>query len=222
MRIRRGNAAGAARGDSAPQARRPGSISSSTVVEGVGLATNPVETDNLRSPSRRQPLSILVGAWGVVGVALLLGRAAARLAVYAVEPIRTHSLSPAQASIYAAWTALGLYFEGYRAFQKRFCPRVVARALHLGKHPSPLYVALAPLFCMGFFHANRRTKALAWGTTIMIVCFILILRHVPQPWRGIVDGGVVPPLVWGAVAVIVLYGRGLAGARVGSAELPGA
>jgi hypothetical protein len=171
---------------------------------------------------RRDPVGVAVGAWGVLGVAALLGRAAARLSVFAIEPIRTHSLTITQATLYAAWAAVGLYFEGYRAFQKRFCPRVVARALYLGEHRHPLYVAIAPLFCMGFFHANRRTKALAWGTTTMIVCFIVILRHVPQPWRGIVDGGVVPPLLWGAAALIVLYARGLSGAVVGSAELPDA
>jgi hypothetical protein len=179
-----------------------------------------IDGDALTAIHRRRPISILVGAWGVLGVALLLGQAAARLAVYAVEPIREHTLTFAQVGIYAAWTAVGLYFEGYRAFQKRFCPRVAARALHLGEHRRALHVAFAPLFCMGFFHANRRTKAVAWGTAIMILCFIAILRHVPQPWRGIVDGGVVPPLVWGTVAVVVLYVRGIAGADVGSAELP--
>jgi len=166
------------------------------------------------------PVGVVVGAWGVLGVALLLGRAALRLAVYAIEPIRSHSLSPFQVGVYATWGAVGLYFEGYRAFQKRFCPRVAARALHLGQHRRPIHVVFAPLFCMGFFHANRRTKALAWGTTMMILCFILVLRHVPQPWRGIVDGGVVPPLVWGAVAVVALYLRGLGGADLGSPELP--
>jgi hypothetical protein len=183
-------------------------------------APNTVDGNVLASTRRRGLLSILAGAWGVLGVALLLGRAAGRLAVYALEPIREHSLTLTQTGIYVAWAAVGLYFEGYRAFQKRFCPRVAARALHLGEHRRPLHVAFAPLFCMGFFHANRRTKALAWGTTAMILCFIAILRHVPQPWRGIVDGGVVPPLVWGAIAVVVLYGRGIAGAEVGSPELP--
>jgi hypothetical protein len=191
------------------------------VVERVRVDVPNTVDGALGETRRRRPVSVLVGAWGVFGVALLLGRAAARLAVYAVEPIREHSLTPLQMAIYGTWATIGLYFEGYRAFQKRFCPRVAARALHLGEHRNALHVALAPLFCMGFFHANRRTKALAWGTTMMIVCFIAVLRHVPQPWRGIVDGGVVPPLVWGAVAVIVLYVRGLAGADIGSAELPG-
>lgn len=150
----------------------------------------------------------------------MLGRAAARLSVFAMEPLRAHSLTAVQATIYAAWAVVGLYFEGYRAFQKRFCPRVVARALYLGDHRRPIHVALAPLFCMGFFHANHRTKALAWGTTTIIVCFILVLRHVPQPWRGIVDGGVVPPLAWGAAALLVLFVRGLSGVEIGSAELP--
>lgn len=174
----------------------------------------------LATRGRLSPMGLLIGAWGILGVTALLGRAAARLSVYAIEPFQAHSLTTAQGAIYAAWAAAGLYFEGYRAFQKRFCPRVVARALHVAENPRALHVAFAPLFCMGFFYANRRTKVLAWGTTAMIICFILVLRHVPQPWRGIVDGGVVPPLVWGAVALVVLYARGVTGTHIGSPELP--
>jgi len=159
--------------------------------------------------------------WGTLGVAALLVQAILRLAPLALEPIRERSLTATQAILYVTWAVASLYFEGYRAFQLRFCPRVVARALHLSQHPRPLHVALAPLFCMGFFHANRRTLLLAWGTTAMVVGFIVALRHVPQPWRGIVDGGVVIALAHGVVALLVQLGRALGGARLeASAELP--
>lgn len=163
----------------------------------------------------------LVAAWGVLGVVALLGQAMVRLAPLAWKPIVQRMLSPGQVALYATWVVVSLYFEGYRAFQKRFCPRVVARAVHLGNNRRALHVALAPAFCMGFFHANGRTRGLAWGTTTMIIGFIVALRRVPQPWRGLVDGGVVLALLYGAVALVVLFARALLGLRVeGSPELP--
>jgi hypothetical protein len=144
-----------------------------------------------------------------------------RLTPIALQPIVQGGLSGAQATLYAAWVLASLYFEGYRAFQLRFCPRVVARALYLTQSPRPVYVALAPLFCMGFFHANRRTLALAWGTTTMVVFFILTFRHVSQPWRGIVDGGVVAALGYGVIALLASFATSLAtGKASASAELP--
>ncbi|MEN9581413.1 MAG: hypothetical protein RJA70_4422 [Pseudomonadota bacterium] len=114
-------------------------------------------------------------------------------------------LTALQWGLCLSWIALSAYGEGYRAFQLRFAPRVVVRALYLAHHPKPLHVLLAPLFCMGFFHASKRGKILAWGTTLMVLCFILLLRQVPQPWRGIVDGGVVVALLWGSLAIVVFY-----------------
>ena len=167
------------------------------------------------------PRSALIATWGVLGVVLLLSQAVVRLTPLALEPILDHSLGPVSVAAYVAWAAFSLYFEGYRAFQLRFCPRVVARAFHLARHPRPLFVALAPAFCMGFFHANRRTKILAWGTTTMVVCLVLLMRQAPQPLRGIVDGGVVLALVYGTVALLVLFARGFSNpASLASAELP--
>jgi hypothetical protein len=148
-----------------------------------------------------------------MGVAALLIQAVLRLGVLAVEPILARTLSPAQVALYVVWVGISAYFEGYRAFHLRFCPRVVGRALHLARNPRVLHVVLAPLFCMGFFHANRRTLLLAWGTTAMVIGFIVTLRYVPQPWRGIVDGGVVVALSGGVVSLGVLLVRGLRGTR---------
>lgn len=149
---------------------------------------------------------LLIASWGVFGVVLLLSQAIYRLGTLALEAHRM-PLTPAQIGVSTGWVVLNAYAEGYRAFQLRFSPRVVARAWALARQPTPLFVVLAPLFCMAFFHATRRARIIAWSTTAMVLCFIVLLRQVPQPWRGIVDGGVVVALVWGTFAIVVLFLR---------------
>lgn len=102
------------------------------------------------------------------------------------------------------------YAEGYRGFHQAFAPRVVRRADYLRQNPRPLHILLAPIFCMGYIHATRRRKLLSYGLSLMIVCFVLIARMLPQPWRGIVDAGVVTGLAIGIGSIlyfmyIVLY-----------------
>lgn len=94
------------------------------------------------------------------------------------------------------------YTEGYKGFHLGFAPRVVARASYLSHHPRPLHVLLAPVFCMGYIHATRRRKLLSFGLTAMIICFVLLARMLPQPWRGIVDAGVVTGLMLGIASIV--------------------
>ena len=94
------------------------------------------------------------------------------------------------------------YAEGYKGFHLAFAPRVVARARHLANNPRPLHVMLAPLYCMGYIHATRRRKIISFALTTMIICFVLIARILPQPWRGIVDAGVVVGLSIGVVSIL--------------------
>jgi hypothetical protein len=47
----------------------------------------------------------------------------------------------------------------------------------------------------------------------VVLCLIGLLRHVPQPWRGIVDGGVVIALAWGAAAIVVFFLRAVVTGR---------
>ena len=94
------------------------------------------------------------------------------------------------------------YAEGYKGFHKSFAPRVVVRARYLKKHASPGKAALAPLFCMGFIFATRKRMILSISLTLMIIFFIVIVRLLPQPWRGIVDAGVVTGLLLGVTSII--------------------
>ncbi|MCC6214943.1 MAG: hypothetical protein IT376_08750 [Polyangiaceae bacterium] len=168
----------------------------------------------LELPAPR-PLRWVAIVWGVGGVLALLGQAIARLAPLARDAIERHTLSDAQLVALVTWVLFSAYTEGYKGFHKRFSPRVVARALHLARHPRALHVALAPAFCMSWFHASRRGLAVAWGIVFMVAGFVLLLRRVPQPWRGIVDAGVVVGLALGALSVLYWALCAARGAPVG-------
>jgi hypothetical protein len=151
-----------------------------------------------------------IGAlWGITGVFLLLGSAVYRLAHLALAlfaaPLRWyHWLALAASVIFMA------HAEGYRGFQQQFSPRVAARARYLREHPRPLLLLLAPFFCMGYFHATRRRKIISLSLTAGIVVLVLGVRHVPQPWRGIIDAGVVTGLAWGMVSLLCFAVRAFA------------
>lgn len=151
-------------------------------------------------------MQAIVGAlgtiWGLGGVLALLGTAILRLGPIGLEALR----DPFGAT---EWTALAVsllffgYTEGYRAFQLQFAPRVVARAFAIYEQPSWLRVVLAPAFAMGFFGATRKRLIVSYSLSLGIVGLIALVRAVPQPWRGIVDLGVVLALAWGAVSIVV-------------------
>ena len=145
-------------------------------------------------------MRLLGFAWGIGGVLLLLMFAIYRLAPMALALENTtmgvlHWFALAFSIVYMA------YAEGYKGFHRGFAPRVVARASYLRAHPKLLHIILAPLFCMGYIHATSKRKMLSIGLTIMIVCFVMIARLLPQPWRGIVDAGVVVGLAIGVVSI---------------------
>jgi hypothetical protein len=149
--------------------------------------------------------------WGVGGVALLLMQAVFRLTPVALEPLRRGGLGLVEAGTYVAWVVMSLYSEGYRGFQKGFVPRVVARAYFLARSPRPLFVALAPFFCMGLVHARPRRLLTSWLIVLLITAAIAFVRSLPYPWRGIVDGGVVAGLAYGLVSLTVAFVRALSG-----------
>ena len=163
----------------------------------------------------------LAAVWGVGGVVLLCGSAVFRLGPLAWEPIQSGGLSWWHWALYAISIAFNGYAEGYKAFQKAFAPRVVSRAMHLARNPTWLHGLLAPAFCMALFHATRRRMLVSRLVVLAIVLVVIVIRLTPQPWRGIIDAGVVVGLGWGVGAIVVLAVRVLLGHPIASEpELP--
>ena len=125
------------------------------------------------------------------------------LELSALELQQIHWFALAVSVLYMA------YAEGYKGFFLAFAPRVIARATYLQANPRPLHVLLAPVFCMGYIYATRKRKLLSFGLTGMIVCFVLLVRLLPQPWRGIVDAGVVTGLILGIASILYFLAQRL-------------
>ena len=152
-----------------------------------------------------------IGAvWGVLGVLAILLHAVSRLLPVALDALAMPLSNLHHLAVLASLVLMG-YSEGYRGFQRQFSPRVIARARYLTDHPSPARVVFAPLFCMGFFHATRRRLVTSWLLAFGIVALVVAIRWAPQPWRGIVDLGVVVGLGWGSAAIAVFAWIALAG-----------
>lgn len=154
--------------------------------------------------------------WGIAGIAVVLVYAIVRLSGYALEAI-AGGLSVFEWSLLVVNVLFMAYAEGYRGFQQRFAPRVAARALHLIAHPTVLRLLLAPLFCAGYFGATARLMRLVWIGTGLIVLLVIGVHQLGQPWRGILDAGVVVGLSWGC---IVLLGAGVRSLRTGQQPVP--
>lgn len=161
---------------------------------------------SISSSAEKQPLSgssLLLFFWAFGGVLFILLRALFRLSQYAWEPVAQGQLQTSHVLLCVLWCLLNAYLEGYRGFQKRFVPRVLARTHYLLQAPTLLRVLLAPLFVMGFFHAKTRALLSAWILSCGIASLVLIVRLLPQPWRGLIDAGVVVGLGWGTIALFL-------------------
>ena len=143
----------------------------------------------------------LAALWGVVGVIALLSMAIYRLAGVSLDSFRFDYE-------WHHWAVLGAnvvfmcYTEGYRGFQLAFAPRTAARARYIRDNPTPIRMVLAPLFCMGYFHSTRRRVISTYGLTVGIVVLVIAFHQLSQPWRGLLDIGVVSGLVWGVISLI--------------------
>jgi hypothetical protein len=159
--------------------------------------------------------------WGIFGFILILSQAIYRLAPLAWQPIAAGGLEPGHYALYGFSILFNGYSEGYKAFQLQVAPRVIARADHLASQPRLLHVMLAPLFCMALFHASRRRLIISWSVWVAILILIIGVRQLSQPWRGIVDAGVVVGLSWGVLAILACFLDRLRGGELRTtAELP--
>jgi hypothetical protein len=141
-------------------------------------------------------------AWGLAGIAALLVYAAFSLGQYALDAAAS-GLAAFEWLVLAVNMVFMAWAEGYRGFQRRFSPRVAARSRHLYLHPTAVRLVLAPLFCGGFFGATAPLRRSVWIGTSLIVLAVLLFNRLPQPWRGILDAGVMVGLIWGVASLLV-------------------
>ncbi len=147
-------------------------------------------------------MSRLGAYWGLAGVMLLLGSAVYRLTPIAVEALG-YEWFWYHMVVFILILIFMAYAEGYRAFQLAFSPRVAARARYLLTHSNFLHILFAPLFCMAYFHAPRKRQITSLSVTAGIIVLVILVRLLPQPWRGIIDGGVLVGLAWGLISLAI-------------------
>ena len=144
-----------------------------------------------------------IGAlWGVFGVLGILVYAVIRLTPVTMEALSYDLLWYHWLGIIGN-TLFMMYSEGYKGFQTAFSPRVAARARYLLQQPTTSDVLLAPFFCIGYYKTSKRRKIAIYILTIGILIMISLVRLMDQPWRGIIDAGVVVGLSWGIVATVI-------------------
>lgn len=147
-------------------------------------------------------MGTLAALWGIIGICFILGSAIFRLSDIGLEAF-SYSLSWYHWVIAIAWTAFMAIGEGYRGFQKGFSPRVAARIAYLQRNPTVLRLILAPLFCMGYFDIQRKRQIITFAITLTIIAVVQIVHLFVQPWRGLIDIGVVVGLAWGLISLLI-------------------
>lgn len=147
-------------------------------------------------------LGYLAVFWGFSGIAFIFGNAIYRLGTIGLDTFSFalgwhHWLALVSSVLFMGFA------EGYRGFQQAYSPRVAARLLFLRDNVTPLRLILAPLFCMGFFDIKRKRMIVSYCLLLGILILVQLVHMLEQPWRGIVDLGVVVGLTWGSVSIVL-------------------
>tara|TARA_R110000772_G_scaffold152999_9_gene263951 strand:+ start:1225 stop:1746 length:522 start_codon:yes stop_codon:yes gene_type:complete len=145
--------------------------------------------------------------WGIGGVLAILLSAVFRLSFRIVEML-SYPLSILQWIVLVAFALYMAYAEGYKGFHLNFSPRVVERArffLDQSESYRIWHMLFAPIFCMGYIHATRKRKLISFSLTSAIIVLVLLVSMLPQPWRGIVDAGVVLGLLLGILSIAYFW-----------------
>lgn len=148
---------------------------------------------------------LVAACWALLGVVLLFATAVVRLGARGIATIRG-GLDPAEWAALAVLTVLFLYGEGVRGLQRRWVPAVLRRIDELRTERRVSHRLLAPLHAMLLVGAPKATLWRAWAGVAAIVAAVLVVRSLPEPWRGMTDFAVATALAWGLVVI-------LAGAR---------
>ncbi len=150
------------------------------------------------------PKRVAILLWALLPVLALLGRAIYALTTPALDALSAPEIGPLHIALTIGWVGFMAFAEGYRGFQQSFSPRVVNRAFDLAADPRTVDVVFAPFYAVGYYSAPKRTKIVAWSVTLGVIALVLAVRQVDQPWRGLIDAGVVVGLAWGTASLILL------------------
>lgn len=173
--------------------------------EAVGFPGLSKESND-RADSKPRLWPLWVASWGALGVSAVFVESVFRLGSRAIAT--AVGLTVPQFVVFAGVAALFCYVEGYRALQKRFVPHVVERLLEVSRRGGRLrWRVLAPLFALSLVGGDTREFLRGWATVLAIVAAIGFVRHLPSPWRGVVDGGVALALAWGTLALVAQFIR---------------
>lgn len=143
----------------------------------------------------------LAPVWGLVGVSALFASASYRLGERGVDVIRD-GLGGWEWAALAGLTAAFVYGEGFLALDRKWVPRLIRRIRELKRERNLVIRLLAPLYGLSLIGAPRRRLILSWLGMGAIVGAILLVRAMPDPWRGIVDFAVAAALAWGLVSIL--------------------
>jgi hypothetical protein len=168
-------------------------------------------------PAARRPRStraVLVAGWALGGLSLTFLQAITRLGARGVHTI-ANGLTAFEWAVLVLLTLVFVYGEGFRGIQQHFAPRVVQR-LHELFARRARWQLLGPLYLLSLVGAAPRTMLRAWIGVAAIVVAVLIIRALPEPWRGIIDFAVVAALTWGLIAILAAAGRSLQRGRLDS------
>lgn len=171
----------------------------------------------------RQCSTVIVQVWAIFFWVLMFAKCIKDLAPGGIEPLQKRDLTSGQWAGYAA-IALSIWlFEGIGAFQRSFSPMVVRRGQELNASSRCHEILLAPFFSAGLFAATPKRLIKSWLLmAILIPGLAVTVPHLPYPWRGAVDAGVVLGLGWGTAVILYLGLQGLVTGKTleRSAELP--
>lgn len=156
----------------------------------------------------------LTSVWGITGIVVLLGNTILKLASIVAQGLSDYPVTAWQWLLLLVWVVFMAWTEGYQGFQRGYSRRVVIRALQLSNEPAMLPRLLAPAVCMGLLFAPRGRLLFSWTLVLGIGVVVVAMRLMPQPWRAIVDAGVVAGLSWGLIAILVYFVNAMRGVPV--------
>jgi len=172
-----------------------------------GSAKSSLASDDIgdSNASSRTLGKTLASFWASFGVVMILGKSIKRVLPIALEPFNG-SATPLSTFQLVSYIGMCLYFayvEGYKGFQLKFSPLVVARSQTLTKESPIHHTLLGPFYAMGLFHATKKRKIVSWSVTIGVGLIVAAVKRMPYPWRNIIDAGVIVGLSWGSLSICV-------------------